>query len=71
MTRNSQVQYMNRNTNASVVGTSSNYPEVRKYKLAAGRMFTRTEDEAKQRVAVLGPAVSGNLGARVARCDHR
>jgi len=62
MTSRLQVQYLNQNTNTSVVGTTSNYLEVRKYQLQAGRMFSRTEDEGRQRVAVLGPTVLETLG---------
>jgi putative ABC transport system permease protein len=61
MTRNFQVQYRNRNTNVRVLATSSNYPEVRNYKVEYGRMFTPAEDNSKQRLAVLGPAVLTNL----------
>jgi putative ABC transport system permease protein len=62
MNRNLQVTWQNKNGSASVVATSANYLDVRKYKLMAGRMFTRNEDEAKQRVAVVGPAVATNMG---------
>ena len=62
MTSRLQVQYMNQNTNTSIVGTTSNYLEVRKYELQAGRMFSRSEDEGRQRVAVLGPTVLDALG---------
>ena len=62
MTSRLQVQYSNQNTNTSVVGTTSNYLEVRKYQLAAGRMFSRSEDEGRQRLAVLGPTVLETLG---------
>ena len=62
MNRSLQITWTNKNAQASVVGTSANYLEVRKYKLLAGRMFTRMEDEAKQRVAVVGPAVATNMG---------
>jgi putative ABC transport system permease protein len=62
MTSRLQVQYLNQNTNTSVVGTTSNYLEVRKYELQAGRMFSRTEDEGRQRVAVVGPTVLDALG---------
>ena len=62
MNRNLQVTWGNKNTNTSIVGTSANYLEVRKYKLQYGRMFTGGEDEAKQRVAVIGPAVATNMG---------
>jgi putative ABC transport system permease protein len=62
MTSRLQVQYMTQNTNTSVVGTTSNYLEVRRYALQAGRMFSRTEDESRQRVAVIGPTVLEALG---------
>src|SRR3954470_14651650 len=57
-----QVQYQSLNTNTSIVGTTANYLEVRKYELQAGRMFSRAEDEGRQRVAVLGPTVLEALG---------
>ena len=60
--RNLQVTWTNRNAQASIVGTTANYLEVRKYKLLGGRMFTRMEDQANQRVAVVGPAVATNMG---------
>jgi putative ABC transport system permease protein len=59
-----QVQYLNQNTSTSIVGTTANYLEVRKYELSAGRMFTRSEDEGRQRLAVLGSTVLENLGIR-------
>ncbi len=62
MTSRLQVQYLNQNTNTSIVGTTSNYLPVRKYELQAGRMFTTAEDMGRQRVAVLGPAVLESFG---------
>ncbi|HMC54484.1 MAG TPA: ABC transporter permease [Gemmatimonadaceae bacterium] len=62
MNRSLQVTWTNRNASASVVGTSANYLQVRKYAIMAGRMFTPLEDEAKQRLAVVGPAVATNMG---------
>lgn len=62
MARNFQIQYSNKNANTSVVGTTGNYLQVRKYEMSAGRMFTNQEDLAKQRLAVLGPAVLENMG---------
>jgi len=59
---NQQVVYQNKNANTSIVGTTSNYLEVRKYKLEAGRMFTSAEDQGKQRVAVVGAGVPQNMG---------
>ena len=59
-----QVQYLNQNASTSAVGSTSNYLTVRKYELAAGRMFTTQEDEGRQRVVVLGQTVVTNLGIR-------
>jgi putative ABC transport system permease protein len=64
MSRNFQVQYGSVNTNTSVIGTSPNYLEVRKYQLAAGHMFDENDDRASRRVAVLGPTVVENLGIK-------
>jgi putative ABC transport system permease protein len=57
-----QIQFLNKNTSTSIVGTTANYPEVRKYEMQSGRFFTNTEDVTRQRVAVVGPAVVDNLG---------
>jgi len=62
MTRQLQVQYLNKNSNTQIVGTTANYPQVRKFEIGAGRMFTTGEDAGRQRVAVLGPTVVENLG---------
>src|ERR687895_2952726 len=62
MSRTFQVTYLNRNTSTQIVGTTPNYLEVRKYRIQSGRMFTRAEDDGKQRVAVAGPAVATSLG---------
>jgi putative ABC transport system permease protein len=62
MSRQFQVQYLNKNANTQVIGTTYNYPEVRKFEIDQGRMFTSAEDIGKQRVAVLGPAVLASLG---------
>ena len=62
MSTNLQVQYLSKNTNTSITGTTSNYLEVRNYKLSAGRFFSNGEDASKARVAVIGPEVLKNLG---------
>jgi len=59
---NLQVQYLNKNAGTQVVGTTANYPEVRKYEVEFGRFFTNAEDASRQRLAVVGPAVIQNLG---------
>jgi putative ABC transport system permease protein len=66
MRRQLQIQYLNKNTNSEVVGTTANYLAVRKYSLAAGRMFSDSEDDGRKRVAVLGPTVVENLGLETA-----
>jgi putative ABC transport system permease protein len=62
MQKTAQVQYLNKNTSTSIYGTTSNYPDVRLYTIAAGRMFTNAEDKGSQLVAVLGSTVLDNLG---------
>jgi len=66
MASNLQVQFLNKNTGTSVVGSTANYPIVRKYEMEAGRFFTEGEDAGRQRVAVVGPAVVQNLGLQSA-----
>jgi putative ABC transport system permease protein len=61
MSGNLQVAYLNQNTNTSVVGCTSNYPEVRKYDMEVGRFFTNSEDLTRQRLAVVGHTVLDNL----------
>jgi putative ABC transport system permease protein len=63
VSRQLQVQYESRNTNTTIVGTTANYLEVRKFSLAAGRMFTTAEDAARKRVAVVGSQVVEDLGS--------
>ena len=63
MGRSLQVQYLNANTNTQVLGTTPNYPDVRRYSLAAGRMFTQGDEDGRKRVAVLGATTATNLGA--------
>jgi putative ABC transport system permease protein len=60
--RQVQVQYENRNTNTTVVGSTPNYLEVRKFEMDAGAMFTERDDASRKRVAVLGPEVITDLG---------
>jgi putative ABC transport system permease protein len=62
ISRQLQVQYQTRNTNTTITGTTANYLEVRRFTLAAGRMFTSAEDAAKRRVVVVGAQVLADLG---------
>jgi putative ABC transport system permease protein len=69
MQQSLQVKYGNQNSNVNVVGTTSNYVDVRNYTVPYGRMFTPGEDQGRQRYAVLGSAVprmlGGNPGAMI------
>jgi putative ABC transport system permease protein len=61
MSRQLQLQWRRANTNTRVIGAPANYPEVRKYEIAAGSMFTAQDDDGRKRVVVLGPTVANNL----------
>jgi putative ABC transport system permease protein len=52
-----QVKLGNRNLNLSVIGTTPQHPEVNRYTLQTGRMFTAIDDASHRRVAVLGGEV--------------
>ncbi len=58
-----QVKYGNQNINTNVVGTTANYTDVRQYTVTAGRMFTKGDDEARERYAVIGSQVPEMLGS--------
>ncbi len=60
---NVQVKYGNQNINTNVVGTTANYTDVRQYTVTAGRMFTKGDDEARERYAVVGSQVPEMLGS--------
>jgi putative ABC transport system permease protein len=66
MQQSLQVKYGNQNSNVNVVGTTSNYIEVRNYTVPYGRMFTQGEDEARRRYAVLGAGVPRMLAGNPA-----
>ena len=66
MQQSLQVKYGNQNSNVNVVGTTSEYTDVRNYAVPYGRMFTPGEDEARRRYAVLGASVPRMLGGNPA-----
>ncbi|HET9465080.1 MAG TPA: ABC transporter permease [Gemmatimonadales bacterium] len=66
MQQSLQVKYGNQNSNVNVVGTTSEYTQVRNYTVPYGRMFTPGEDEARRRYAVLGASVPRMLGGNPA-----
>jgi putative ABC transport system permease protein len=62
MSRNQQVKYGNQNANLSVVATVADYIRVNNYSLVAGEGFTKGDNDARRRVAVLGSAVPTTFG---------
>jgi putative ABC transport system permease protein len=62
MGKQAQFQYGNLNAMTQVTGVKANYPEIRKFTIAAGRMFNDAEEAGMRRVAVVGSAVIDNLG---------
>ena len=58
-----QVKKGSLNINVQVVGTTPNYADVHAYELAAGRMFSASDNEARRRVVVLGGEVPAMLEA--------
>ena len=62
MTKQLQVQFGTANASTQVIGTTPNYADVRRYVIAAGRMFTASDDAGRKRVAVVGATTAGNLG---------
>ena len=56
------LQYGALNAQTQVTGAKPEFPEIRKFNLAAGRFFNQGEEAGMRRVAVLGSAVIENLG---------
>ena len=61
ITKRLQFEFGNSNTRVELVGSTSEYPVLHRYEIAAGRMFVPQEEEARLRVAVLGSDVPGKL----------
>jgi putative ABC transport system permease protein len=66
-----QVKYINKNINTNVTGTTANFPEVRNYTIAQGRMFTSGDDAARERYAVLGADIPELLEANPVGLLHQ
>src|SRR3954465_4999581 len=71
MQQSLQVKYGNQNSNVNIVGTTSNYTDVKNFTVSSGRMFSEGEDRARQRFAVLGAAVPRMLGGNPAGMIHQ
>ena len=57
-----QVVWKNHNANVQVTATGVNFLEVRKFSMAAGQMFTESDNHARRKVAVIGADVLPLLG---------
>jgi putative ABC transport system permease protein len=62
MSRQTQAQRLTTNASTQVVGSTANYADVRRYTVAAGRMFTPNDDGGRRRVAVVAATAAANLG---------
>jgi putative ABC transport system permease protein len=51
----------NRSTNATIVGTTPSFPEVRNFDLAQGRFFTELDMQRSSQVAVIGQQMAERL----------
>ena len=66
-----QVKYGNKNLNLNIVGTTANYAGVHNYTMPYGQMFSKGDDDARQRYAVLGASVPEMLEANPAALIHQ
>jgi putative ABC transport system permease protein len=57
------VQYGGSSLSTNIIGCTASYPAIRNYKVDKGRFFTRTEEEGKKRVAVIGSYIAEELFA--------
>jgi putative ABC transport system permease protein len=64
--RSLQVKYGNLNVNVNVLGTTPNYVPVRNYTVMHGRMYTKGDDESRQRYAVVGSAIPNMFNVNAA-----
>jgi putative ABC transport system permease protein len=60
--RNQQVVYEGENINTNIIGTTANYAAAHNYSVPYGRMFTRADNAARHRYAVVGSDVPKLLG---------
>ncbi len=56
-----QVKFGNRNTNIEVAATAPEFPGVQRIDMALGRFFTASEDQSRERVAVIGADIPEEL----------
>jgi putative ABC transport system permease protein len=61
-----QVKYFGENINTTITGSTADWLDVKRFKVAYGRFYTRGDDEARQRYAVLGSEIPVMLNANPA-----
>ena len=66
-----QIKYADQNFNLSVTGTTSNYVQAHNYTMPYGKMFTRGDDDARQRYAVLGASLPDEWGQNPGSLLHQ
>ena len=59
--QNAQVIGGNKNWNTTISGVSASYLSIREWKIAEGEFFTEKDIHTKNKVAVIGQTVAGNL----------
>jgi putative ABC transport system permease protein len=63
MNRNFLVEFLARNAQTTVIGTTPDFPQVENFRVGLGRFFDAGEVEGRRRVAVVGTEVLRNLRA--------
>ena len=61
ITQRLQFEFGNGNTRVEMIGSTTEYPVLHRYEIAAGRMFVPQEEEAACASAVLGSEIPGKL----------
>jgi len=56
-----QVVHENKNWSTVVIGTTSNYPDIRDWPMAQGTFFSQSDEDGAAKVAVLGKTAADNL----------
>ncbi|HEU5359367.1 MAG TPA: ABC transporter permease [Gemmatimonadales bacterium] len=68
---NLQIKYADQNFNLSVTGTTPNYIQAHNYTMPYGQMFTRGDDDGRQRYAVLGASLPEEWGQNPVSLLHQ
>jgi ABC-type antimicrobial peptide transport system permease subunit len=58
---NAQVEFRNKNTNTTILGTTPGYLSIRNYSVKTGRFFRLRDVKSMRKVAVIGPTTAKDL----------